>query len=69
MHAEIQDELVKYLGRAVPRKGFRAFIYSNDGKTKIAEGWDEFELFTHSDTWFATKDEAEAPKKARKKTE
>jgi hypothetical protein len=69
MQEHQNEELVMYLGRAVPKRGFRAFIFNSDGQTKIAEGWDEFEIFTHSDNWFATKEEAEAPKKPRKKTE
>jgi hypothetical protein len=63
MHVEEPVELVPYLGRSVPRRGFRAYIYHTDGREKIAESYDEFELFTHSDEWFATKDEAQAPKK------
>jgi hypothetical protein len=78
MHVDEPIEMVNYLGREVQKRGFRAFIYSTDGKRKIAESWDEFELFTHSDTWFATPEEAkeqkkqpevEAPKNSRKKTE
>jgi hypothetical protein len=69
MHVEEAEELVPYLGKQVPRRGFRAFIYASDGRQKIAESYDEFDLFTHSDEWFATKEEAETPKKPRKKTE
>jgi len=83
MHVQETEELVSYLGKSVPRRGFRAFIYARDGREKIAESYDEFDLFTHSDDWFATKAEAmapkkeviapkeeiEAPKKPRKKTE
>lgn len=63
----MQEETVLYLGNAVPRRGFRAFIFNVDGKRKLVESWDEFELFTYSDDWFATKEEAEAPKKPLKK--
>lgn len=69
MHAEQQIEFVTYLGRAVPRQGFRAYMFSSDGRKKIAESFDEYELFIHSDEWFDTKQEAEAFKKPRKKTE
>jgi hypothetical protein len=69
MHVDEPIEMVTYLGRGVPKKNFRAFIFSTDGKTKIAESWDEFEAYTHSDTWFATKEEAQGLKKPRKKTE
>ena len=69
MHVEETEDLVPYLGKQVPRRGFRAFIYASDGRQKIAESYDEFDLFTHSDEWFSTKEEAETPKKPRKKTE
>lgn len=69
MHAEQPEELVTYLGQAVPRRGFRAYIFSADGRKKIAESFEEFDIYVHSDEWFATKEEAEAPKKPRKKTE
>lgn len=59
------DCLVNYLGKKVPRRGFRAFIYAHDGREKLVESYDEFDLFTHTyDEWFATKDEALAHKKA-----
>ena len=69
MHVEEQEDYVPYLGKQVPRRGFRAYIYASDGRQKLAESYDEFDLFTHSDEWFATKEEAEEPKKPRKKTE
>lgn len=69
MQVEETEELVSYLDKQVPRRGFRAFIYARDGRQKIAESYDEFDLFTHSDEWFATKEEADTPKKPRKKTE
>ena len=69
MHVEEHQEMVNYLGRAVPKSGFRAYIYSNDGKEKLVESWEEFDLYTHTDSWYATKEEAEAIKKPRKKTE
>lgn len=69
MQEHEHEQLVPYLGKSVPRRGFRAFIYARDGRQKIAESYDEFDLFTHSDEWFATKEEAETPKKPRKKTE
>ncbi len=55
MQEHEHEELVPYLGKSVPRRGFRAFIYARDGREKIAESYDEFDLFTHSDDWFATK--------------
>lgn len=69
MHVQETEKLVTYLGRSVPERGFRAYIFARDGRTRLVNSWDEFELFTHSDEWFATKEEAETPKKPRKKTE
>lgn len=63
MQPQKPEVFVTYLGKAVPKKGFRAFIYHKDGRKKIAESFDEFELFTHSDEWFATREEAEAANK------
>lgn len=69
MHVDEKDELVTYLGRAVPKRGFRAYIFNKDGNKKLVNSWEEFDVFTSSDDWFATQEEAEAPKKPRKKTE
>ncbi len=69
MQEQKAEEQVIYLGNAVPRRGFRTFIFGLEGKQKLVESWEEFDLYTHSDSWFATKEEAEAHKKPRKKTE
>ncbi len=69
MHVQEIEELVPYLGRAVPRRGFRTYIFASGNKKKLVESYDEFELYTHSDEWFATQEEAEVTKKPRKKTE
>lgn len=69
MHIDEPEEMVIYLKRSVPKRGFRAYIYSSDGLSKIVNSWDEFELYTHSNQWFPTKEEAEIPKKTRKKAE
>ncbi len=70
MHKE-EITLVQYLGRAVPKHNFRTYIFASDGRKKLVESYDEFDLFIHSDGWFATKEdaEAEATKKSRKKSE
>jgi hypothetical protein len=68
MHVEEPIELVTYLDRKVPKKGFRAYIYSNDGRRKLINSYDEFLTYTSSDDWFSTKEEAQT-KKPRKKTE
>ena len=69
MHVDPVIEMVTYLGRKVPRNGFRTYVYSSDGQQRLANSWDEFDALVHSDTWFSTKDEAQTQKKPRKKTE
>lgn len=72
MHVEIPDEMIPYLGKAVPRRGFRAYIYHVDGKTRLVNSYDEFDALIHSEGWFASKEQAEEaalPKKPRKKSE
>lgn len=75
MHVEKPEEMVPYLGNAVPRRGFRAYIYHADGRTRLVNSYDEFDALIHSDGWYASKDETqgqkevatEAPKKQSKK--
>ena len=67
MHRDQPEEYVPYLNRSVPRRGFRTMIYASDGREKLAESYDEFDAYIHSDTWFATKDEALAASKPIKR--
>lgn len=67
MYVQETEEMVSYLGRSVPRRGFRAFIYAADGRQKIAESYDEFDLFTQSEQWFSSPQEAKSYKKSVKK--
>lgn len=69
MHVEPVKETVTYLGRKVEKQGFRAYVYSSDGNKRLVNSWDDFEALIHSDTWFATIEEAQTQKKPRKKTE
>ena len=63
-----------YLGRIVDKKNFRTFVYSPDGRSKLAESWQEFESDMQSGLWFATIDDAklstpaEKPRRVRNKT-
>ena len=43
---------VMYLGRMIPKKGFRAFVYGFNDKTKLVNSWEEFEESIHSGIWF-----------------
>lgn len=62
-------ENVMYLNRAVPKEGFRVFIYHIDGSERLIESYDDFLALTSSEDWHATKEDAKAKIKVRKKTE
>lgn len=47
-----------YLGRAVDKENFRAFVYGAKGEKKLVESWDEFEASMQSGLWFATIEDA-----------
>lgn len=48
-------EHVIYLGRLIPKKGFRAFIYGFEGVEKLVESWEEYEKNIATGSWFASK--------------
>lgn len=48
-------EHVIYLGRTIPKEGFRAFIYGYEDTQKLVESWDEYEKNIATGSWFATK--------------
>jgi len=66
--------LVKYLNRMVPRLSFRAFVYAQDGASKLVESYDAYQEAMASGIWFETIEDAnaiavvaeEAPKRKRK---
>ncbi len=51
-------EQVEYLGKWLPKKYFRAWVYGVDSK-KLANSWDEFTALMKSGLWFATQEEAD----------
>jgi hypothetical protein len=61
-----------YLGRIVSKKNFRAFIYGENGVSKLVNSWDEFEAHMATGIWFALKEDAvnripvEKPKRVKK---
>ena len=61
-----------YLGRIVSKKNFRAFIYGENGVSKLVNSWDEFEAHMATGVWFALKEDAdnripvEKPKRVKK---
>lgn len=70
----MDNSLVKYLGRMVPRLGFRAYVYAQDGSNKLVESYDGYQDAMASGVWFAAIEDAsaiavlseEAPKRTRK---
>ena len=70
----MDNSLVKYLGRMVPRLGFRAYVYAEDGSSKLVDSYDAYQDAIASGVWFATVEDAsaivmvseEAPKRTRK---
>jgi hypothetical protein len=57
MPREIEvPEYVRYLGRDVPKEGFRVFVYGPDDTQKLVNSWDEFQDVISSGIWFATKE-------------
>ena len=59
-------EHVVYLGRTIPKEGFRAFIYSFDNAQKLVESWDEYEKEISSGVWFSSKEAVPAKKSCDK---
>jgi len=57
---------VIYLGRAVPRQHFRAYVYNVDGEKKLAESYDDFEKLVSSGLWFPEPVEQKPQKKRAK---
>jgi hypothetical protein len=60
------QECVLFDGRMVPIEGFRAFIYTPDGQSKVANSWDEYQEHISSGVWFGSKEEAQGKSKPKK---
>lgn len=63
----MQGTQVVYLGRSIAKEGFRAFVYGSNGRRKLVNSWDEFEICMASGIWFDSLEhivEPEAPKEA-----
>lgn len=54
----MEGESVLYLGRVVPIKGFRTFIYGHNNTKKLVNSWEEYQEHIASGVWFSTKDKA-----------
>jgi len=58
-----------YLGRWVDKHNFRAFVYDKDGKEKLANTYEDFQILTTSGIWFASKEIAKEIAEITKATE
>lgn len=54
----MSDHTAVYLGRVIPTKNFRAFIYSANGDQKLVNTWREFESHISTGLWFDTQENA-----------
>lgn len=52
----MQEDMVCYDGRLVPKQGFRVFVYAKDGSQILVNSWEEYELALDSGQWFSHKD-------------
>jgi hypothetical protein len=52
----MRGEYVVYLGRTVPKEGFRVFVYGYDGAQKLSTSWDEYQEDIGAGVWFSTKE-------------
>jgi hypothetical protein len=57
-----QVPTVVYQGRVIPKKGFRAWIYSLNSESKLVNSWDEYQTEISSGVWFSSKKDAEERK-------
>ena len=46
------SEYIKYMGRIVRKEGFRVYVYSNEGESKLANSHDEYIKLVESGIWF-----------------
>ena len=60
-------EMVPYLGKNVPRKHFRAFIYDAEGEQKLVNCWEDFSKLVSTGNWFAEKPEKKVHRTARRR--
>jgi hypothetical protein len=54
----MEDGYVTYQNRAVPKAGFRVYIYAKSGDKKLVNSWEEFKRFIDTKDWFSTELEA-----------
>lgn len=60
-------DMVMYNGRAVPRNGFRAFVFDINLNKRLVNSYDEYEDLVSSGIWFSNKEIAEKIKAQKKK--
>ena len=62
----MDNEHVLYLGRVVPKKNFRTYIYGTDGLSHLVNSWQEFEEHISTGVWFDTLEKSKGIKKKGK---
>lgn len=63
----MNSELVQYCDRMVPKDGFRAFIYGDDGESKLVNSWLEFEVHINAGGWHALPSQPKLKEKIKRK--
>jgi hypothetical protein len=56
MHIDKPEPTVMYLGKSVPLKHFRAYVYGANDTMQLANSWPEYEKLIGSGKWFESKD-------------
>lgn len=51
------SDIVIYDGRAIPERGFRAYVYGLNNAKKLANSWLEYQALISSGIWVSKKSE------------
>jgi hypothetical protein len=60
MKDEEKIEYVDYMGRKVPKKDFRVFVFGEQFKRHLCNSYEEYEKAIKSREWFTTPEESKA---------
>lgn len=60
------QDYVSYLGRNIPRKFFRTFVYDQDGEKKLANSWEECSKLIATGKWFLEPQEKQLRRTTRR---
>ena len=65
----LQEPMVNYQGRMVPKNNFRVFIYEVNGKKRVVNSFEEYEAYLNTGKWFSMQSEAIDVKKLQDEKE